>query len=102
MPHRNQQTIRWSLRTLCVSLPLSLLLVIAWWLHPLDGRGTVGLLMAYLFTLAVSGVAAVGAVFGMCQTGTARAFAAGLSAGREIGAEVGPKPVSRPALHLVE
>jgi uncharacterized membrane protein YqjE len=81
---------------------MTLALIVAWMVHPMPREHAVSLLMLYLLVLALTMVAALGALFGACQFGTARAFAAGLKVGREIGSEKDPEPASGSHLRLVE
>lgn len=97
-----RQAVTWSLRTLAAALPLAAALITVLAIHPLPREKALPALMVYLMVLSVCIVAALGAVFGACQFGTARAFAAGIKVGREIGAEQGPEPTTGPTLRLVD
>lgn len=95
------QAVAWSLRTLAVTIPgcLSIMLSCSAGVIP-QGR-QVDAMMLFLLLLALTVVGMVGVLLGGTQVATARAFAAGVRTGRTLDHATDETP-PQGALHLVE
>jgi len=95
-PHRY---VRWSMRVLCVSAPLALLLLVSWALElwpPMHERPHL-VIMLYLLLLSISLGAGVVAALGSCHLAISKAFSAGVHVGQHR-----PAQPQRTSLRSVE
>lgn len=95
-----RQVLAWSLRALCLILMAALAFICAMAIQPVGQNHRLPVLMAFILLVGAAAVAGMGVLLGVCNIGSARAFSAGLRAGRDL-ALTDPPPAN-PSLRLVE